>query len=322
MKDFTRLSRGDWLGLADRFYQRLDHTMASLTPTDWERPTPYLGWSCRDVLAHMTSAMPINFRQVLDRALAGNPAPPLEFDTFTRNAREVARRRSSAVVDLVEEFHRELDALMQTYRSMSDSDWQRPAWFFVGRVNVRTLFLAQFADNVVHERDLLLPKGRWKGFDPEWSPPLVDWFVRELRPSTFRPDRAVGLRATMRYRLGGDVGGEWTMTVADTACRVEPGATGQADLTLEADAETLVAAAQGRAAAWVGQLARTLDRVRGAARAEDVVAAITGTASLGWALAARRIRVRGNRALATRLNRAFWHFWERTRMTAANIAKG
>jgi hypothetical protein len=69
-------------------------------------------------------------------------------------------------------------------------------------------------------------------------------------------------------------------------------------------------------------VARVLEWTRGAKRAEDTVAAITGTASLGWALARRRIRVGGNRKIATRLNRAFWHFWQRTTMTATNIARG
>jgi len=47
---------------------------------------------------------------------------------------------------------------------------------------------------VVHERDLLSVNGRWSGFDPEFTAPLVDWFVREFRPTTFRPARAAGRR--------------------------------------------------------------------------------------------------------------------------------
>src|SRR5439155_22239595 len=107
-------------------------------------------------------------------------------------------------------------------------------------------------------------------------------------------------------------------------CRVDraEGGTRRPDVTLEADAEELVAAAQARAAPWVGRLARTVDWVRGPGRAEDVAAAITGTASLAWALARRRIRVSGDRALASRLNRAFWHFWQRTAMTRSYIAIG
>jgi uncharacterized protein (TIGR03083 family) len=320
--DFTRFTQSDWLGLADRFYARLDRTFESLSAADWERATPYLGWRARDVLAHMTSAMPVNFRQVLDRALAGNPGAPPEFDTFTRNAREVARRRRVPVPDVLREFRHERDALLHTYRTISDADWERPAWFFVGRVRVRTLFLVQLADNVFHERDLLLAKGRWNGLDAEVAAPLVDWFLREFRPATFRPERARGLRAAAAYRLSGPAGGDWTLTVADGSCRVDQRTASDAVVTVEADAEELVAAAQGRAAPWVGQLARAADWVRGPARAEDIVARITGTASLASALARHRVRVRGDRAMAARLNGAFWHFWERTAMTAANIAKG
>src|SRR5438128_1998155 len=219
MSDYTRLTRTDWLGLADRFYARLDGTLASLNGPDWERVTPYLGFRARDVLAHMASTIPVNFREVLDRALAGNPAAPPEFDTFARNPREVARRRA--------------------------------------------------------------------------SPPAA--VLREVR-----------------RRLRGPAGGEWTLTVADAACRAELGAPARADVTLEADAEELVAAGQARAGPWVGRLACGLGAIGRLGRSEDVVARITGMASLGWALALRRIRVTGNRALAAHLNRAFWHFWERT----------
>ena len=196
--------------------------------------------------------MPVNFRQVLGRALEGNAAAPSEFDTFTRNAREVARRPTTPVADLQSEFRAELDAILSIYRGITDEQWLRPAWFFVGRVQVRTLFLAQLADNVVHERDLLLTAGRWKGFDPEWSNGLVDWFMRELRPALFRPERAAGLRARVLYRLSGPIGGEWTLVVSDGRCHVERGAVGSADVEVEADAEDVVASAQARAAPWVG----------------------------------------------------------------------
>jgi uncharacterized protein (TIGR03083 family) len=322
VSDFTRLSRNEWLALADRFYARLDRTLASLTPAEWQRRTAYLGWRCRDVLAHMTSAMPVNFRQVLGRALAGDPSAPPEFDTFARNAREVAARRATPVEELLREFRRELAAILHIYRAMSDADWEKPAWFFVGRVRVRTLFLVQFADNVFHERDLLTANRRWTGLDPVYSAPLVDWFLRELRPALFRPERAAVLTAAMRYRLRGAAGGEWTLTIADGRCRVERGANGRVDVTLVADAEELVCAAQARAAPLVGRLARAIDWIRGPARAEETVAAITGSVSLGWAVARRRIRVGGDRAVAARLSRAFWHFWQRTAMTAAHIAQG
>jgi hypothetical protein len=140
------------------------------------------------------------------------------------------------------------------------------------------------------------------------STPLPSWTGLS---ESYCPERARGLRAVLRYRLRGSSGGEWTLTVADGACRVDRAGNGRVDMTLVADAEELVAAAQARAAPWLGRLARAIDWIRGPARAEETVAAITGMTSLAWADAFRRLRVGGDRAIAARLNRAFWHFWER-----------
>ena len=315
MTDYTALTRRDWLALANRFYEHLDPFLAALTSSEWARPTPYFGWSAKDVLAHMTSAMPVNFRQMLDRALTGDPSAPAEFDTFNRNAREVARRRERPAREVLDEFRRELNVIMGVYRSITDADWARPAWFFVGRVSVRTLFLVQLADNVFHERDLALPNGRWRGIEPRWGAPLLDWFMREFRAATFRPDRADGLRGAAVYRLTGAAGGEWTTRVRDGRCTIVPGGDPNPDITLEAAVEDLVAAALGRAPPWVGRAARALDWMAGRDRTEDTVAGITGRVSLVTGLALRRIRVSGDRSVARAMSRAFWHFWERTRQT-------
>lgn len=323
MMDYTGLSRTQWLDLAGRLYARLERELGAFTPSDWERVSPYLGWRNRDVLAHMASAILVNFRQVLDRALAGDPSAPPEFNTFARNTREVARRRAVPVADTLHEFWSGLDAILAIYKGMSDGDWLRPAWFFVGPVNVRALFLVQLGDNVFHERDLLLVTGRWKGLDPEVSGPLVDWFLCELRPSNFRPEKATGLRATAIYRLTGVATGEWTMEIAEGRCTVARSgrAAPHPDVTIEADAEDLVTAAQARAAPFIGRLARLVDWVRGPDHrdAERVVATITGYGSALPAILSGRIRVSGDRALANRINAAFWHFWERTEQTEHNI---
>ena len=318
--DYTALSRTEWLDLGARFYQRLDGRLAALSAQQWQRTTPYLGWRAKDVLAHMTSAMPVNFRQVLARALAGNPAAPVEFDTLARNAREVARLQVEPADKLLEMFRTELAGILAVYRRCTDEQWLSPAWFFIGPVNVRGLFLAQLADNVLHERDLLLINGWWNGIDPEYGRPLVDWFLRELRVASFRPDRAAGLHASILYRLAGPSGGEWTMTIDQGRCEMIRGGTSHSDLIVDSDVEDLVVAGMARASPVVGSMARVFDWIRGPARAEQVVAAITGSASLATALASGRIRVTGDRRLFSRINQAFWHFWQRTEQTGANIA--
>lgn len=321
MNEYDALSRIDWLALADRFYTRLRGEVAGFTGSDWDRVSPYLGWRNRDLLAHMASAISVNFRQVLDRATAGDPSAPSEFNTFARNAREVARRRNVPVAGTLQELWSGLDEILSIYRRLSDPAWLAPAWFFVGPVSVRTLFLAQLGDNVFHERDLLQGTGKWKGLDPEVSAPLIDWFLRELRPALFRPEKAIGLKALALYRVTGRVAGEWSMRIENGACRVAYGSSGAPDVTVEADAEDLVVASQGRAAPLVGALARAVQWLAARPRREDFVARITGYGSAIPAILAGRIRATGDRRIANRVRDAFWHFWERTEQTERNIAR-
>jgi hypothetical protein len=187
-------------------------------------------------------------------------------------------------------------------------------------VTIRTLFLAQLGDTLFHERDILLVNDRWKGFDPDFAP-LVDWYLRELRPATFRPERSAGLRATVVYRIRGIGGGTWTMTISGPTCFVVQQAVATPDVVIEADTEDLVAATQGRASPRVGSFARLVARPIGSYHTEDVVAALTGQASMASALLRRQIRIGGNFATARRINGCFWHFWQRTNQTKANIAR-
>src|SRR5215831_7509979 len=129
MTDFTAISRAQWLDIGQRLFDRIEQHCVRLTPAEWNRVTPYMGWRIRDVLAHMTSAMPVNFREVLDRALADDPTPPPEFNTLARNGGEVKRRSKAPISELMREFRAEFDAIMATYRGMSDRDWLKPAWF-------------------------------------------------------------------------------------------------------------------------------------------------------------------------------------------------
>ena len=319
MSDYTSLTRSEWLNRAEAFYSALNNDLDSFDSKTWNRTTPYFGWRARDVLAHMTSAMPVNFRQVLDRALEGNPEPPPEFNTFARNAREVAKRRTMPMRQLLGEFHSELESILRIYRQLSDADWLKPAWLFVGAVNIRSIFLVQMGDHLLHKRDLMLVAGRWQGFDAPLAEPLIDWFLRELRTANFRPDTAVGLRATVQYTLSGVGGGAWVLRIDDGRCEVQRGAIAHPDIEIKADTEDLIAAAQARPAPIIGRFARRLDWIRGRERREDTVASLTGQAGLVTAVLTKRIQISGDRALVGKLNHAFWHFGQRTQQTEENI---
>jgi hypothetical protein len=222
---------------------------------------------------------------------------------------------------LLQELELEVQGLLETFRQISDEDWLKPAWFFIGPVRVRTLFLILLGDDIFHERDLLLAADAWRGLDPEFLDPLVDWFLREHRPANFRSDRAGDLAATVHYLLSGAGGGEWTMTIERGSCGTVAGRIGTPDVLVDADTEDLIAAALARAAPWVGWLGRGAARFLPTAAREDFLARATGMASLGSAILSGRVRVTGNSSVTRRLNGCFWHFWERTRQTHENIRR-
>jgi hypothetical protein len=194
---------------------------------------------------------------------------------------------------------------------MTDDEWLRPAWFFIGDVNIRSLFLTQLSDIVVHERDLLLATGNWKGFDPQLLQPLTDWFMREFRPATFRHDGTEKLEMSILYRLSGSAEGDWSMHVRNGSCHVERATLSQPNITVHADAEDLITASLARANPLVGALSRRFSLLVSPAKREDFVATVTGYLSLGKAVLSKRLRIDGDRVKIAQLRHAFWHFGER-----------
>ncbi len=61
--------------------------------------------------------------------------------------------------------------------------------------------------------------------------------LMERMPKAFLPEKAKGVEAVIQYRLTGEEGGEWIVTIKDGQCTVEEGVAENPTLTLEADAE-------------------------------------------------------------------------------------
>jgi putative sterol carrier protein len=60
--------------------------------------------------------------------------------------------------------------------------------------------------------------------------------LMERMPKAFIPEKAVGVDAVVQYKLTGDGGGDWIITIKDGACAVQPGTTPTPAMTLAADA--------------------------------------------------------------------------------------
>jgi hypothetical protein len=322
MIDHTKISKAEWLSLARLFYSHLVDALCKLSEAEWKSRTRYLGWDCKDLVNHMTSAITINFNFLIQMALEGNPVPEPGFNLFLRNAHEVARRRVKTTNETLDEFNAEINKLLDRLEGLSEEKWNMPAFFFIGDVDIRTLFLVQFADNVVHERDLMVANNRWKSFDPQFTAPLMDWFMRAFRPASFRPERAKGESALVQYHITGNSGGNWFLRIQDNVCSAYQGMAENPEIKVTTTVEDLISAALARSSPFTGRLARSLEWIVKEEKREDFTAKFTGIIAGVSSIIRGKIKVEGDKhkaGIATK--KWFWHFWERTKQTHENILK-
>ncbi|MDW8071634.1 MAG: SCP2 sterol-binding domain-containing protein [Anaerolineae bacterium] len=72
---------------------------------------------------------------------------------------------------------------------------------------------------------------------------VADVFDEMVR--LFPAEKAAGLRARFLFRLSGEQGGEWTVTIADQTCNVTPGSTEKPDVTFLMDAADFLKMVRG-----------------------------------------------------------------------------
>ena len=68
----------------------------------------------------------------------------------------------------------------------------------------------------------------------------------EAMPEVFRPQRARGVNTIIQFRLSGEGGGDWYMTVKDGACAVTEGVSDAARATITMTANDYVDLAAGK----------------------------------------------------------------------------
>ena len=102
----------------------------SLRPDDWNRPTPCVGWSVKDVLAHLGHVEGLlvhQFDQPEPPAHWVGEGPPLDQATSLG----VAARRNWSQAQVVDEIERAITATHQLL-TQPDLDWQEPSLTPVG----------------------------------------------------------------------------------------------------------------------------------------------------------------------------------------------
>jgi putative sterol carrier protein len=82
---------------------------------------------------------------------------------------------------------------------------------------------------------------------PAATATLAQWFAS--LPAIFKADKAAGLNAVYAFKLSGDGGGDWAVTIADQKCSVKQGAPDKADVTITAAASDWMDIITGKAQA-------------------------------------------------------------------------
>lgn len=147
--------------------RRLQGLLTELTADEWRTSSRCVGWSIKDVVAHLDGVN--RFWTASVRAgLEGRPTRMLEhFDPVATPERMVAQTRELPARSVLEAFASSNDELLGVLQGLDEKGWEATAEAPPGHLPVRLLASHALWDAWVHERDVVLPLGRVQPRDPD-----------------------------------------------------------------------------------------------------------------------------------------------------------
>jgi len=154
------------LDTLDRLSSDMFSRFGKLTQADWDAPSRCDMWSVKDVGSHMVMvfAAYLNF---IARSIEGNAMPPEGLpDPGIADGRSFAERLGSRAIEISEndlttpkaliDRLSELDAsLLGSFRSLSDGQWDLPAYHPVNQISPRGLLWWKLLETSIHCWDAL-----------------------------------------------------------------------------------------------------------------------------------------------------------------------
>jgi uncharacterized protein (TIGR03083 family) len=217
--------------------------LRGLDPGDWHRPTACALWSVKDIAAHLLDGTlrRLSFgRDGLDATPVPVPASYSELVAYLNRLNAewtaAARRLSPRVLmDLIDStapevhaFFRSLDpyapALFSVAWAGEDSS---PNWFDIGR---------EYTERWLHQQQIREAVGSPGLTGREWLYPTLDIFMRAL-PFAYR-DVAAEAGQAVRFDIGGEAGGVWTLLRGFREWSLFTGSNGRPATIVSLDQET------------------------------------------------------------------------------------
>lgn len=239
-------------GQLEEIWRHLDTLLDPLTPAGWRRKhgkhwifadLPYhLSYFDRDIVAEpirIGTDLPAG-QQKLMRTMG-------ELDAW--NARKFAERRpDQTIAESLAQMRASRDAVREAVAGLTDPDLDRRVFIQLvgcGWVTVRLALQSCLIHTWSHFTEARL---RLKQATPIPSPAITHAamsFFLSMMPMMVNHDNLPTRPFTAVMSIGGAGGGDWTIRVADGACRVSEGRASAADLTMTyRDADTFLATAK------------------------------------------------------------------------------
>jgi uncharacterized protein (TIGR03083 family) len=139
--------------------RRMQEMLASLTDEQWAAPSRCDGWRVQDVVTHLNDVNPF-WQGSVAAGLVGLPTRFLDgFDPTATPAMLVDMSRERSSGDVLEQFVRTNEKLVDELSAMDEEQWAVRAETPVGHPSIRVLAHHALWDAWIHERDIVLPLG-------------------------------------------------------------------------------------------------------------------------------------------------------------------
>ena len=231
--------------------------LGGLTPEAWATPSACEGWTCADVIGHLTS---VDLSTRLLRGLDGDYSPPdgspspeqHNEDTFAQTiyqrAVDANQRLGSGLLD---DFIERIDETVTLFRNVRPAQWENLVYWPAGPMSVDTLLTQRIAELTMHGWDIRSRLEDNYHLSDGSVAALLDTVDRAARRA-FRPDPSLANRP-IRYRFRINRPDERTvdLVLSDAAAEIAHGAAAEPpprhpDVTVECDGETCVLIMYGR----------------------------------------------------------------------------
>jgi uncharacterized protein (TIGR03083 family) len=207
----------------------------ALDGAGWDAPTWCVGWSVREVVAHLAEGMD-RFGQQVRGALDGQP---VEFSMAEREAR---RAQVKALPDdaLLARLADNTAAFFAPVESLAADVLLRPVVpMAAGLTPVFGVAQLRLFELAVHRWDVRVPTEPGATVDAEAVALLMDWVLAGAHRQAKR-DLLAGLQGTVRSEATGPAGGPVTIVASGEAVQVARDAAEPADATLHLSSEALL----------------------------------------------------------------------------------